>query len=263
MKAFTRKIFIGGNWKSNNTLEESKNIVSWLNKVEFDAEKVEVLIAPPCLHIPSIKEALTNHSIFISAQNISAYGFGAYTGEISYKHLADFGIEWTLLGHSERRSLFHETSEEVAAKTKLAVENKLKVVLCVGEKLEEREAGKTFAVVEEQLNAVIALLKDKASWDSIVVAYEPVWAIGTGKVASPAQAQEVHAFTRKFLAEKLGQEVASTLRIIYGGSVNEKNSSELLQQEDIDGFLIGGASLKPAFAEIITSANNDAKGKST
>lgn len=259
MKNFARKAFIGGNWKSNNTLADSKNIVSWLNKTTFDTQKVEVLVAPPSLHIPAVLGELTQKNIHVSAQNISAYGFGAYTGEISYKHLQDFKVGWTLLGHSERRALFHETSRDVAAKTKLALDNKIKVVLCIGEKLEEREADKTFSVVEEQLGAVLSSVKDAAQWKELVIAYEPVWAIGTGKVASPQQAQDVHAFIRKWLANNLSKQLADETRVIYGGSVSEKNCKELIGQGDIDGFLIGGAALKPAFAEIIQIVNEARK----
>ena len=255
MKKFVRKAFIGGNWKSNNTLADSLAIAKWLNELRFNPANVEVVVAPPTLHIPAVSSALANPNVHLAAQTLSAFGFGAYTGEISAKHLADFHVKWTLHGHSERRSLFGEDDAAVAEKTRFALEAGMSVVLCVGEQLEERRAERTMAVVQRQMQAVIARVTDAAAWDRVVVAYEPVWAIGTGQVATPEQAQAVHAQLRAWLAGQLGAEAAGRLRIVYGGSVTEKNCRALIEQGDIDGFLVGGASLKPAFGEIIAQVD--------
>ena len=186
----------------------------------------------------------------VCAQNVSKTENGAFTGEVSAQQLVDFRIKWTLIGHSERRKLYGETNEIVAEKTKIALDNKLNVVLCVGETFEDREAEKTNDVLAEQLAAVKAAVPN---WDNIVVAYEPVWAIGTGKVATPDQAQDAHTFIRGWVKENVSEE--TNIRIIYGGSVNDKNCQILIKQEDIDGFLVGGASLKPNFKDIVEFSN--------
>lgn len=255
MKKFARKAFLGGNWKSNNTLAESLAIIKWLNTLEFNASNVEVVVAPPTIHIPAVVDALKNKNVGIATQTLSSFDFGAYTGEISAKHLADFGVRWTLHGHSERRTLFHEDDAGVAEKTKHALEAGLGVVLCVGEQLEERKAEKTMAVVQRQMKTVIDKLADRTVWERVVIAYEPVWAIGTGQVATPEQAQQVHNQLRRWLEEQLGAELSQKLRIIYGGSVTDKNCKELIEQQDIDGFLVGGASLKPVFADIVRAVD--------
>lgn len=252
MSKIARKLFIGGNWKCNNTLAETKALVSNIvDKIKFDSNKIEVLICPSTVHIQEVAQTLKNKNVYVGAQNISKFDFGAYTGELSAKHLADYNINWTLLGHSERRTLFGEDSKLVAEKTVHALKNKLNVVLCIGETLEERDSSKTLDVVSEQLDAVKTELNDAGQWKNVVIAYEPVWAIGTGKVATPQQAQDVHKFIREWVGKNLGKEHAEGLRVIYGGSVNEKNCKELIQQEDIDGFLIGGAALKQSFKDIV------------
>lgn len=190
--------------------------------------------------------------IEVAAQNVFDKPNGAFTGEISVDQLKDSGITWTILGHSERRVILLEDDSFVASKTKAAIDGGISVILCCGESLEQREAGKTIEVVTAQLKAVAEKL-DKKDWDKVVIAYEPIWAIGTGKVATTEQAQEVHAAIRKWLGEVVGADVAEKTRILYGGSVNEKNCKELAKQLDIDGFLVGGASLKPAFVEIINA----------
>ena len=191
-------------------------------------------------------------NVKVSAQNISYHGTGAYTGEVAAEQLVDFGVEWTILGHSERRSLFHEDSATVGKKVANAQEAGLNTILCIGETLEQREGDKTNEVLKEQLDACKDHIKD---WSKIVIAYEPVWAIGTGKVASPDQAQDTHTYIRSWLTESVSEEVAAATRIIYGGSVNDKNCKDLIQQGDLDGFLVGGASLKPAFHTIVEAAN--------
>jgi triosephosphate isomerase len=251
-----RRLFVGGNWKCNGTVSFVKDIATnLLNTLKFDHHKVDVLVAPVALHIPTAK-AMLNENILIGAQNIGLHGLGAFTGEIAAEQLTDFGIHWTILGHSERRSLFGDTSEIVGKKVKVALEKGLSVVACIGEKLEERESNKTFEVCEQQLDAIKTQID---SWEKIVIAYEPVWAIGTGKVATPEQAQEVHAFIRKWLSDKVSAEASYKTRIIYGGSVNAKNAATLIDLKDVDGFLVGGASLKPEFREIVDACDKAQK----
>lgn len=255
MASALRRLFIGGNWKSNNTLAQTKDLVeNTLNKIKFDQNKVEVVVAPVALHIPYVTGALQK-SIQVSAQNTSATGFGAFTGELAPQHVKDFGLKWTILGHSERRSLFHETDEIVATKTRNALDNGLDVIFCIGESLQQRESNKTLDVVSTQLNALKGKLTPE-DYNRIVVAYEPVWAIGTGKTASPEQAEEVHNFIRGHLAKEVSKNVADAIRIIYGGSVTEKNAVDLFKQQNIDGFLVGGAALKPGFTQIVDAAKS-------
>ncbi|KAJ9193029.1 hypothetical protein DTO166G4_8215 [Paecilomyces variotii] len=245
-----RQFFVGGNFKMNGTTESVKNIINNLNSSKLDPT-TEVVIAPPFLYLHLARE-LANPNIAISAQNVYDKPSGAYTGEVSVDQLKDAKVTWTLVGHSERRTLLKETDDFVASKTKAAIDAGLSVILCIGESLEEREANKTIDVVTRQLTAVANVLS-KEQWSKVVIAYEPIWAIGTGKVATTEQAQEVHAAIRKWLAEKISPEVSENTRIIYGGSVSEKNCRELAKQADVDGFLVGGASLKPAFVDIINA----------
>jgi triosephosphate isomerase len=240
------KFFVGGNWKCNGTTESIKKLVEDLNNAKIE-EGVDVVVAPPFLYIGQVIASLTDR-IEVSAQNSWTGKGGAFTGEISAEQLVDAGVKWVIQGHSERRHIIGESNATIGKKTSYALSKGLGVIACVGEKLEEREADRTTAVVFEQMQAFANEISD---WSKIVVAYEPVWAIGTGKVATPQQAQEVHAAIRGWLSEKISPEVASATRIIYGGSVNGANSGELAKQEDIDGFLVGGASLKGAeFATI-------------
>ncbi|KAK0621497.1 triosephosphate isomerase [Bombardia bombarda] len=243
-----RKFFVGGNFKMNGTIESIKSIVKNLNDAQLDPN-VEVVIAPPALYLLLVREHLKN-GIQVAAQNVFDKPNGAYTGEISVAQLKDSGINWSILGHSERRTILKESDEVVASKTKVATEGGVSVIWCCGESLEEREAGETIPVIEKQLAAVAAKIDN---WKNVVIAYEPIWAIGTGKVASVEQAQEVHAAIRKWLKANVSEAVAAETRILYGGSVNAKNCKQLAKEEDIDGFLVGGASLKPEFVEIINS----------
>jgi len=244
----TRQFFVGGNFKMNGTIKSITEIVHNLNNANLDP-KTEVVIAPPSLYLLLTREHLRKE-IEVAAQNVYDKPNGAFTGEISAAQLGDSGIGWVLAGHSERRTVLGEDDQFVASKTKASLEGGLGVILCVGETLEEREANKTIDVVTRQLTAVAKTTKD---WSKIVVAYEPVWAIGTGKVATTGQAQEVHAEIRKWISSSVSPEAAEKTRIIYGGSVTEKNCKDLAKQADIDGFLVGGASLKPAFIDIINS----------
>ena len=247
-----RKYIVGGNWKSNGTVSFVKTqCTEVLNTMAFDTNLTEVVVAPVAIHIASAK-AMLNENVQVSAQNISATKNGAFTGEVSAEQIKDFGLQWTIVGHSERRQLFGETNPVVAQQVLRAQEAGLFTLLCCGETLQEREAEKTNDVLREQLQACLESISD---WNRIVIAYEPVWAIGTGKTATPEIAQEAHAFIRQWLAGATSQEVSNRVRIQYGGSANAANAANLIAQPDIDGFLVGGASLKPEFATIVQIVN--------
>ncbi|KAH6694044.1 triosephosphate isomerase [Plectosphaerella plurivora] len=243
-----RKFFVGGNFKMNGTKSSIKEIVENLNKANLDPN-TEVVISPPSLYLLSTRELLRKE-VEVAAQNVYDKPCGAFTGEVAVSQLKDAGVNWAILGHSERRTILGESDEAVASKTKYATDNGVSVIWCCGESLEEREAGTTVDVVSKQLAALKAKLSD---WSKIVIAYEPIWAIGTGKVATTSQAQDVHAAIRNWLKENVDAKAAEETRILYGGSVNEKNCAQLAKQADIDGFLVGGASLKPAFVDIINA----------
>lgn len=250
--AGTGKFFVGGNWKCNGSKDSITKLVEELNTAKLEDE-VEIVVAPPFVYIDHVKNSLTER-IQVSAQNSWVGKGGAFTGEISCEQLKDTGCVWVILGHSERRHVIGESNEFIGKKAAYALGQNLKVIACIGEKLEQREAGKTFDVCFEQLKA---FADEVPSWTNVVIAYEPVWAIGTGKVATPQQAQEVHEAIRGWLSKNISSEAANQMRIIYGGSVNGANSAELAKQEDIDGFLVGGASLKGAeFATICNSVTS-------
>ncbi|XP_073104358.1 triosephosphate isomerase, cytosolic isoform X2 [Elaeis guineensis] len=235
----------------NGTSEEVKKIVSTLNDGEVpSSDVVEVVISPPYVFLPLVK-SLLRPDFHVAAQNCWVKKGGAFTGEISADMLKNLDIHWVILGHSERRLLLGESNEFVGDKVAYALSQGLKVIACVGETLEQRESGATMEVVAAQTKAIADRISD---WTNVVVAYEPVWAIGTGKVATPAQAQEVHSALRMWLQTNVSAQVAESTRIIYGGSVNGANCKELAGQPDVDGFLVGGASLKAEFLEIIKSA---------
>ncbi|KAF7149244.1 hypothetical protein RHSIM_Rhsim03G0130400 [Rhododendron simsii] len=246
-----RKFFVGGNWKCNGTAEEVKKIVSTLNAGEVPSEDVvEVVVSPPFVFLGLVKSSL-RPDFRIAAQNCWVKKGGAFTGEVSAEMLINLGIPWVILGHSERRLILNESNDFTGDKVAYALSQGLKVIACVGETLEQRESGSTMDVVAAQTKAISERI---SNWENVVLAYEPVWAIGTGKVATPAQAQEVHFELRKWLQVNTSSEVAATTRIIYGGSVSGANCKELAGQPDVDGFLVGGASLKPEFIDIIKSS---------
>jgi len=230
--------------------EQKRYIVKILNDADVD-RNTEVVIAPPALYILPLADSLRK-DFKVAAQNAYIKATGAFTGEISPAQLADAQIPYVILGHSERRTLFNENSEFVAQKTKVAIDAGLSVILCIGETLVEREAGKCTQVIEAQLQAVVQLTQE-ADWSKIVIAYEPVWAIGTGKVATTDQVQEAHRDVRNYLRQAVSASVAENTRVIYGGSVNASNCNELAKLPDVDGFLVGGASLKPEFVNIINA----------
>eukprot|EP00798_Chlamydomonas_sp_ICE-L_P030878 gene30878-35923_t len=244
------KFFVGGNWKCNGTVSSVKELVAGLNAGAGAIKDVDVVVAPTYIHLDMVQQSLDS-KILVSAQNMWIEGPGAYTGEISAEQINDLGLKWVITGHSERRALFGESNEVIAQKTVKALAHGLSVIACIGETLAQREAGQMFPVIDAQIQALVDVVKD---WDRVVIAYEPVWAIGTGVVATPVQAQEAHAHLREVLEAKLGVETARKLRLLYGGSVNDQNCKELAAQEDIDGFLVGGASLNAdSFLHIIES----------
>nr|ABS19442.1 multivalent antigen sjTPI-26 [synthetic construct] len=244
----SRKFFVGGNWKMNGSRADNKVLIHSLSEAHFCGD-TEILIAAPFVYLNEVRQSLAKE-IHVAAQNCYKVPKGAFTGEISPSMIKDVGCDWVILGHSERRSIFNESDELVAEKVQHALAGGLSVVACIGETLSERESGKTEEVCVRQLNAIANKIKSIDEWKRVVVAYEPVWAIGTGKVASPGQAQEVHNFLRKWFKTNTPSGVDQQIRIIYGGSVTAANCKELAQQHDVDGFLVGGASLKPEFIDI-------------
>ncbi|EIK53053.1 triosephosphate isomerase [Stutzerimonas stutzeri TS44] len=237
-----RRKMVAGNWKMNGTRTSVAELIRSLRVEELPGD-VDVVVFPTSMHLSQVLSDLEDAAIAVGAQDCSAEpGFGALTGEESAAQLRDLGCSWVLVGHSERRSLFAESDQVVCRKFSSAQANGLKPVLCVGETLEERQAGKTLDVVSRQLNGVLDTL-GVAAFESAVVAYEPVWAIGSGLTATPGQAQEVHAAIRAVVAQR-DLRIADGLRILYGGSVKAENAAELFAQVDVDGGLIGGASLK-------------------
>ncbi|KAK7194180.1 triosephosphate isomerase [Novymonas esmeraldas] len=236
------------NWKCNGTTASLEKLVQTFNEHTINHD-VQCVVAPTFVHLPLVQAKLRHPKFVISAQNAIAKS-GAFTGEVSLPILKDIGVNWVIIGHSERRTYYGETDEIVAQKVADAQAQGFMVIACIGETLQQREANQTTKVVLTQTAAIAAKLS-KEAWDNIVIAYEPVWAIGTGKVATPEQAQEVHALLRQWVKEKIGADIAAKLRILYGGSVSAGNAKELYEKADINGFLVGGASLKPEFRQII------------
>jgi triosephosphate isomerase len=249
-----RKNIVAGNWKMNKTLQEGLALATELNEVLAGAElKCDVVIGTPFIHLASIAAAIDTTKIGVAAQNCANKESGAYTGEISAAMVKSTGANYVILGHSERRAYYGETAELLKTKTELALKNDLTPIFCIGEVLEERESGVFFDVVKSQI--VDSLFELSAEdFGKLVLAYEPVWAIGTGKTASAAQAQEIHAFIRETVTAKYGEEVAQNTSILYGGSCNASNAQELFSNPDVDGGLIGGAALKGADFKAIIDA---------
>lgn len=245
-----RTKIVAGNWKMNKNLEETEALLSELSAKLPDTD-AEVIVAPTFVNLVAAQRSLQDSVIQVAAQNMHFAESGAYTGEISADMLLHIDVDTVILGHSERRSHFGETDELLAKKVKTALEKSMKVIFCFGEELEERKSETHFSVVESQLkNALFDL--DAQAWENIVLAYEPVWAIGTGETASPEQAQEMHAFIRKTIAGAYNDSVADEVSILYGGSVKPANAADIFSKPDVDGGLIGGASLKSTdFVDII------------
>jgi triosephosphate isomerase (TIM) len=247
-----RTKLICGNWKMHHGVEDTRTQACALVDGARGLAGVEIAIAPVATVLFMACEATRNSNVGVAAQNVHWAEKGAFTGEWSAKHLVELGVRYAIIGHSERRQFFGETDEGVAKRTRAALDGGLVPIVCVGELLDEREKNKTMQVVQRQLGAVLDVLKD-ADVPKLVVAYEPVWAIGTGKVATAGQAQEVHAGIRKQLREKFGA-AADTVRIQYGGSVKPDNAAELMSEPDVDGALVGGASLEAASLLAIAKA---------
>ena len=245
-----RKPIIAGNWKMNNTIAEAQKLIGELKPLVADAA-AEVVICVPYTAIQKAAELTAGSNIAVGAENVAWADKGAFTGEISAAMLKEVGATYVIIGHSERRQMFGETDETVRARTAQALKNGLKPIVCVGELLSERESGKTEEVVRRQTEGAFAGLT-AADMESVVIAYEPVWAIGTGKTATAEQANETIAYIRSVVKNMFGAQVANALRIQYGGSMNPANATALMAQPDIDGGLIGGASLKAEdFAKVV------------
>ena len=243
--------FVAGNWKMNKTVEEALNLVKELRVALSGVTGVEVALAPPFTALYAVGKELEGSSICLAAQNLFWEEKGAFTGEVSPVMIKEVGCQYVIIGHSERRQFFRETDETVNRRIRVALNHGLKPIFCIGETLQEREEGKTFSVVERQLEGGLKNFLEK-DIEGIVIAYEPVWAIGTGRTATPEQAEEVHQFIRKKLAGLYSMVLAEGIRIQYGGSVTPENVKALMRQEDIDGALVGGASLKSeTFAKIV------------
>ncbi|HOH95612.1 MAG: triose-phosphate isomerase [Paludibacteraceae bacterium] len=251
-----RKNIVAGNWKMNKNLQEGVALATELkNVLAGQTLKCEVIIGTPFIHLATVAELLKGSVIKVSAENCADKESGAYTGEVSAAMVKSTGAEYCILGHSERRAYYHEDFAILKEKVQLALANELKPIFCIGEVKEEREAGKQNDVVKAQLEGSVFSLS-AADFSKIVLAYEPVWAIGTGLTATSDQAQEIHAYIRGLIAAKYGKEIAENTTILYGGSCNAKNAAELFAKPDVDGGLIGGASLKaPDFKAIIDAFN--------
>ena len=251
-----RTKFIAGNWKMNTNRAEAALLIQKLLQGTADIQKTTILVAPPFTNLQAASELLQNSKIHLGAQNMYHEDQGAYTGEISPVMLKDLNCTYVIIGHSERRQYFRETNQEINLKLQAALRHGLLPILCVGELLENRERGQTLGVIDHQLrNGLVHLVAGQM--ERFTIAYEPVWAIGTGKAATPADAIEVHSFIRSLLAEMFGSETAEKIRIQYGGSVTGENIESFIREKEIDGALVGGASLKAdSFLKIIHAAES-------
>ena len=251
-----RKLIIAGNWKMNKTVAEALDLVNGLKRELANIKEIDIVVCPPFTALSDVSKAILNTNIRLGAQNMSEHNFGAYTGEIAAGMLKEFSVRYVILGHSERRQYQKETDELIAKKALAAHAASLKPIVCVGETLAQREAGRTELVVGTQLRKSLAALS-AGQMEETIIAYEPIWAIGTGKNATADQAQDAHIFIRKQLAAMFNETVARHARIQYGGSVKPSNARELMSQRDVDGALVGGASLEDrSFSDIIKNCVN-------
>jgi triosephosphate isomerase (TIM) len=248
-----RKKIVAGNWKMNKNAEETEDLLNDLiDKLHSDKE-VQIIVAPTFINLVSSVDHLEFTNIQVAAQNMHQAENGAYTGEISADMLKSIGVTTVILGHSERRAIFHETDSVIAYKVDTALKHEMRVIFCFGEELKDRQDKQHFNVVENQLRDGLFQI-DKSNWSNIVLAYEPVWAIGTGETASPEQAQEMHEFIRETVRKAFGSDIAEDVSILYGGSVKPDNAKEIFSKPDVDGGLIGGAALKADdFAAIVNA----------
>jgi len=249
-----RKLIIAGNWKMNKTVAEALALVAGIKRELKDVKEVDIVVCPPFTALSDVSKAILDSNIRLGAQNMSEHNFGAYTGEIAAGMLKEFSVRYVILGHSERRQYQKESDELIAKKALAAHAASLKPIVCVGESLAEREAGEMQAVLLRQVRGSLHGLT-RQQMEETIVAYEPVWAIGTGQTASAQQAQEAHAFIRGLLAKLFDEAVARRVRIQYGGSVKPSNARELMSRPDVDGALVGGASLEDrGFADIVKNS---------
>jgi triosephosphate isomerase len=249
-----RKLIIAGNWKMNKTVAEALDLVNGLKRELANVKEVDLVVCPPFTALSEVSKAILDSNLRLGAQNMNENNYGAYTGEIAAGMLKEFSVRYVILGHSERRQYQRETDELIAKKTLAAHAAALKPIVCVGETLSEREAGRTEKVLETQVRGSLAGLTPERM-EETVIAYEPVWAIGTGKTATAQQAEEAHAFIRRLLSKYFDDATARRVRIQYGGSVKPANARELMSQPDVDGALVGGASLEErSFADIVKNS---------
>ena len=244
-----RKKIVAGNWKMNNDLDQTIELIEELKKIKNN--EVSIMIAPSFPFLKTAKDLLENSPIEVVSQNVHQKSKGAYTGEVSYDMLKSIGVSTTLIGHSERRAYFNEDDLVLFEKVKFAIDSGMNIIFCFGEQLNDRKSNKHFDIVKSQLENTVLKL-DSDSWKNIILAYEPVWAIGTGETASPEQAQEMHKFVRSCVSKSYGDLISKKTSILYGGSVKPSNANEIFSKEDVDGGLIGGAALIASdFTEII------------
>jgi triosephosphate isomerase len=249
-----RKLVIAANWKMNKTVAEALDLVAGITRELREVKEVDIVVCPPFTALCEVSKAMLNTNVRLGAQNMSEHNFGAYTGEIGAGMLKEFSVRYVILGHSERRQYQKESDELISKKALAAHGASLKPIVCVGETLAEREAAKTEKFLETQVRGSLAGLS-REQMEETIVAYEPVWAIGTGKTATTAQAQEAHGFIRRLVLDIFGETVARRVRIQYGGSVKPSNARELMGQPDVDGALVGGASLEVrSFADIVKNS---------
>ena len=247
-----RKKIVAGNWKMNNGLQETKLLINEL-KTEVNHCECDVMIAPSFVCLQTAIDLLTNNDIEVVSQNLHQEKNGAYTGEVSAKMLSSIGVKTTIIGHSERREYFNETHEMLKHKVDTSLENSMKIIFCFGEQLKDRKTNNHSTIISNQISESLFHL-NSSDWDNIILAYEPVWAIGTGETASSNQVQEMHSFIRNFIAQKYSAELAQNVSILYGGSVKPSNAKEIFSMKDVDGGLIGGASLNSKdFFSIVNS----------
>ena len=249
-----RRVIIAGNWKMYKTISEAISLVTLLKRSVYKEENIDIVVCPPFTALGEVNEVLSGSNIILGAQDVYWESQGAYTGEISPLMLKELGCKFVIVGHSERRNYFNETNEMVNKKAKAALAAGLSPIVCVGERLDQREAGRTFEIVKDHIENSLAGF-NKQEILRTIIAYEPVWAIGTGRTATPEQAQEVHSFIRRLLEERYDKDTARATRIQYGGSVKPDNITSLIIKEDIDGALVGGASLDAEkFSQIVKGA---------
>ena len=248
----TRKKIVAGNWKMNNGLQETEILINEL-LAETNHSGCEVMVAPSFVSLKTAIDSLNDNDIEVVSQNVHQSNDGAYTGEVSAKMLSSIGIKTTIIGHSERREYFSETHEVLKNKVDISLQNSIKIIFCFGEELKDRKTNNHFNIISNQISESLFHLSS-SDWDNIILAYEPIWAIGTGETASSDQVQEMHSFIRNFIGQKYSNELAQKISILYGGSVKPNNAKEIFSMTDVDGGLIGGASLKSKdFFSIVNS----------